>query len=107
MQNFISYEEFKILYNQQLEGEPAESSFLKLKYDVSSNYGPINSKKNILNKMVPDWIFQTPIEMFEKTKRGSKNYRYILRQHKIKVQSTQWGKALNDITITHVEVNEK
>ena len=45
--------------------------------------------------------------MFEKTKRGSKNYRYILRQHKIKVQSTQWGKALNDTTITHVEVNKK
>ena len=45
MQNFISYDEFKILYNQQFEGEPAESSFLKLKYDVSSNYGPINSKK--------------------------------------------------------------
>ena len=45
--------------------------------------------------------------MFEKTKRGSKNYRYILRQNKIKVQSTQWGKALNDATITHIEVNKK
>ena len=47
MQHFISYEEFKILFNQQFEGEPGESSFLKLKYDVSSNYGPINSKKKI------------------------------------------------------------
>ena len=46
MHKCISYDEFKILYNQQFEGEPAESSFLKLKYDVSSNYGPINSKKN-------------------------------------------------------------
>ena len=79
MQNFISYEEFKILYNQQFEGEPAESSFLKLKYDVSSNYGSIDSSKKyphphpILNKKVPSWIFQKPIEMFEKTKRGSKN----------------------------------
>ena len=45
MQHFISYEEFKILFNQQFEGEPAESSFLKLKYDVSSNYGSINSNK--------------------------------------------------------------
>ena len=45
--------------------------------------------------------------MFEKTKRGSKNYRYTLRQHKIKVQSTQWGKSLNDTTVTHVDVNKK
>ena len=45
MHKFISYDDFKTLYNQQFEGEPAESSFLKLKHDVSSNYGPINSKK--------------------------------------------------------------
>ena len=77
MQHFISYEEFKLIFNQQFEGEPAESSFLKLKSDVSSNYGPIVRKKkypppNILNKNVPTWIFQTPLELFEKTKRGSK-----------------------------------
>ena len=61
----------------------------------------------ILNKRVPNWIFQTPTEMFEKTKRGSKNYRYILRQHKIKGHNTQWGKALNDNTISNIEVNKK
>ena len=53
MQSFISYDEFKILYNQQLEGEPAESSFLKLKYDVASNYGPINSKQVVTTKAGP------------------------------------------------------
>ena len=84
MNKFISYNDFKSIYNLQFEGEPAESSFLKFKHDVSSNYGPINSKKKIppppiLNKNVPNWIFQTLIEMFDKTKRGSKNYRYILR----------------------------
>ena len=45
MNKFISYEEFKTLYNLQFEGVPAESSFLKFKQDVSSNYGPIDSKK--------------------------------------------------------------
>ena len=45
MQHFISYEEFKIIFSKQFEGEPAESSFLKLKYDVSSNYGPINKNE--------------------------------------------------------------
>ena len=48
MNKFISYEEFKIIYNLQVEGIPAESSFLKFKQDVSSNYGPIDSKKNTL-----------------------------------------------------------
>ena len=46
MNKFISYDDFKSIYNLQFEGEPAESSFLKFKQDVSSNYGPINSKKN-------------------------------------------------------------
>ena len=59
------------------------------------------------NKEVPKWIFQTPIEMFEKTKRGSKNYRYIFRQHKTKLFPTTWDKALDDVTITNVEVNKK
>ena len=45
MNKFISYDDFKSIYNLQFEGEPAESSFLKFKHDVSSNYGPINSKK--------------------------------------------------------------
>ena len=110
MQHFISYEEFKIIFSKQFEGEPAESSFLKLKYDVSSNYGPINKNEKsppILNKKVPTWIFQTPLELFEKTRRGQKNYRYILRQHKIKGHNTQWGKALNDNTISNIEVNKK
>ena len=45
--------------------------------------------------------------MFEKTKRGSKNYRYIFRQHKIKCFPTTWNKALDDNTVTNVEVNNK
>ena len=61
----------------------------------------------ILNKNVPTWIFQTPLELFEKTKRGSKNYRYIFRQHKIRGHNTQWGKVLNDNTISNIEVNKK
>ena len=60
-----------------------------------------------MNKKVPNWIFQTPTEMFEKTKRGSKNYRFVLRQNKTKIQLTQWGKSLNDNTVTHLEVNKK
>ena len=103
MQHFITFDDFKLIFNQQPEGEPAESSFLKLKYDVSSNFGPIDRNKKytprILNRNVPSWIFQTPLELFEKTKSGSKNYRYIFRQHKIKEQNNQWGKALNDNTI--------
>ena len=46
MNKFISYEEFRLIYNLQFEGKPAESSFIKFKQDVSSNYGPIDSKKN-------------------------------------------------------------
>ena len=45
--------------------------------------------------------------MFEKTKRGSKNYRYIFRQHKIISFQTTWNKALDDDTITNIEVNNK
>ena len=51
--------------------------------------------------------FPNPIEMFEKTKRGSKNYRYIFRQHKNNSFPTTWNKALDDDTITNVEVNNK
>ena len=47
LHTFISYDDFKVIYNQQFEGEPAESSFLKLKFDISSNFGPIDRKKNI------------------------------------------------------------
>ena len=96
MNKFISYEEFKTLNNLQFEGVPAESSFLKFKQDVSSNHGPIDSEKKypppIFNKKVPAWIFQTPIAMFEKTKTGSKNYRFVLRQNKTKIQLTHLGK---------------
>ena len=74
MHKFISYDEFKIIFNQQFEGKPAESSFLKLKVDISSNFGPIDRNKKypppIPNKDVPKWIFQTPIDLFEKTRRG-------------------------------------
>ena len=66
-----------------------------------------NTPPPILNKKVPDWIFQTPAEMFEKTKKGSKNYRFVLRQNKTKIHSTHWGVSLNDNTITHLEVNKK
>ena len=75
MQHFLMFEDFKLIFNNQLEGDPAESSFLKLKHDVSSNFGPIDRNKKypppILNKNVPSWIFQTPLELFEKTKNGS------------------------------------
>ena len=47
LHKFISYDEFKIIFNQQFEGEPAESSFLKLKFDISSNFGPIDREKKI------------------------------------------------------------
>ena len=45
--------------------------------------------------------------MFEKTKRGSKNYRFVLRQNKTKIQLTHRGKSLNDNTVTHLDVNKK
>ena len=47
LHKFINYDEFKMIYNQQFEGEPPESSFLKLKFDISSNFGPIDRNKNI------------------------------------------------------------
>ena len=57
MQHFITFEDFKIIFNNKLEGDPAESSFLKLKHDVSSNFGPIDRNKKypppICNKNVP------------------------------------------------------
>ena len=111
LHRFITYDEFKVIYNQQFNGFPAESSFLKLKADISSIFGPINKNKKypppVPNKAVPKWIFQTPVELFEKTRRGSKNYRFIFRQHKIKHFQTTWDKALDDVTITNAEVNQK
>ena len=61
LHKIINYDEFMVIYNQQFEGEPAESSFLKLKFDISSNFGPIDRNKKyppqILNKNVPTWVF--------------------------------------------------
>ena len=45
MQHFLMFEDFKLIFNNQLEGDPAESSFLKLKHDASSNFGPIDRNK--------------------------------------------------------------
>ena len=70
LNKIISYDEFKVIYNQQFEGEPAESSFLKLKFDISSNFGPIDRNEKypppIPNKNVPTWVFKIPLELFRK-----------------------------------------
>ena len=58
-------------------------------------------------KDVPKWIFQTPGELLKKMRMGSKNYRLFFRQHKIKHFQTAWDKALDDVTITNAEVNQK
>ena len=42
------FEDFKLIFNNQLEGDPAESSFLKLKHNVSSYFGLIDRNKNTL-----------------------------------------------------------
>ena len=45
LHKFITYDEFKVICAQQFNTIPAESSFLKLKADISSNFGPINKNK--------------------------------------------------------------
>ena len=45
LNKFISYEEFIILYNEQYDNVPAESSFLKFKYDIASNFGPVTKNR--------------------------------------------------------------
>ena len=45
LHKFITFDEFKVIFNQQFRDDPAESSFLKLKADISSNFGPINKNK--------------------------------------------------------------
>ena len=75
MQNFISYEEFSTLYIKLTEGKtPAESSYLRFRHDIMKNFGPVNQGKKypppIKNKNVEEWVFQSPIELFKKTKKG-------------------------------------
>ena len=45
LHKFITYDEFKIIYNQQFSNVPAESSFLKFKADITSNFRPITKNK--------------------------------------------------------------
>ena len=48
MQNFISYDEFCNMFYGITEGKsPAESSYLRFKHDVLSNFGPVKKRKNI------------------------------------------------------------
>ena len=59
-------------------------------------------------KKVPPGTFQSPTELFEKTKKASKNYRQIFRQHKNdpKTSSSNCGKSLQDPSITIFEINK-
>ena len=76
LHKFINYDEFKIIFNQQFEGKPAESSFLKLKFDISSNFGPIDREKNTcpqyLTKMCQNGFFRPPLTCLKKQKGGQK-----------------------------------
>ena len=84
----------------------AESSFLKFKNDIGTIYGKIDTGRKypppIKNKKLPTGTFQSPTELFEKTKNVSRNFRWIFRQHKIdpKITYTSWGKTLQDPSIT-------
>ena len=75
-EQFINYDKFKLIYNQQFEGEPAESSFLKLKFDISSNFGPIDRNEKypppMPNKNVPTWISRPHLNCLKKQKGGKK-----------------------------------
>ena len=76
-QNFILYEEFHRMFYRITEGKiPAESSYLRFRHDILNNFGPVNKGKKypppIKNKKLEEWVFQSPIELFRKTKKGEK-----------------------------------
>ena len=75
MQNFISYEEFHSMFYRITGGKtPAESSYLKFRHDIMNNFGPVNKGKKypppIKNKKLEERVFQSPIELLKKTKKG-------------------------------------
>ena len=113
MQNFINFDEFQLLYSEKTgKSTTAESSFLKFKNDVKNIYGKIYMGRKyhppIQNKTLPPGTFQSPTELFEKNKKGSINYRQIIRQHKNdpKTSSTNSKKSLQDPSIKILEINE-
>ena len=75
MQNFVSYDEFHNMFYGITEGKnPAESSYLRFRHDILSNFGPIDKKKKypppIKNKKLEEWVFQSYTELFNKTEKG-------------------------------------
>lgn len=91
MQNFITYDEFKTMFYRITGGKiPAESSYLKFRHDIMTNFGPVNKGKKypppIKNKNLEEWVFQSPIELFKKTKKGSRNCRKKFHQKKVTLQ---------------------
>ena len=112
MQNFISYEEFHSMFYRITGGKtPAESSYLKFRHDIMNNFGPVNKGKKypppIKNKKLEEWVFQSPIELFKKTKKGSRNYRKIFRQKKVASQKNSWAKTIGDPSISIHDVSKK
>ena len=95
MNKFISYEEFKIIYNLQVEGIPAESSFLKFKQDVSSNYGPINSNRKyppqFWIKMSQTGFFKHPLKFLKKRRKGRKITGLCLGRIRLKFNPSNGG----------------
>ena len=90
----------------------AESSFLEFKSDICTIYGKINTGKKypppIRNEKLLPGTLQSPTELFDKTKQGSRNFWRIFRQHKIdpKTTSANWENSLQDPSITITEINK-
>ena len=111
MQNFISYKEFHSMFYCITEGKiPAESSYLRFRHDILNNFGPVNKGKKYpppIKFFLEEWVFQSPIELFRKTKKGSKNYRKIFLQNKVTLQKNSWEKTIGDPSISINDVNKK
>ena len=77
MHNFISYDEFYNMFYEKRDGKtPAESSYLRFRHDILSNFGPIDKKKKIHPQLkTKSWQigFFNPLQNFlAKQKRGQK-----------------------------------
>ena len=76
LHKFITFDEFKVIFNQQFRDDPAESSFLKLKADISSNFGPINKNKRYPPqyqiKTYPNGFFRPLLNCLKKQGGGQK-----------------------------------
>ena len=76
LHKFITYDEFKIIYNQQFSNVPAESSFLKFKADIASNFGPVTKNKKYPPpyqiKMYQNGFFKPPLKCLKKQRGGQK-----------------------------------